>query len=544
MQVALYLRVSTDKQAEQGVSINDQLIQMQTWAASNNHEVVNVYEESATATDDKRQALLKMIEDAVSDEHPFDAIVVHSQSRFFRNAYQFAFYELKLTKNNVKLISITQPLSDDGSGAMMRQIVSVFDEYQSKECAKHVKRCMLENAKQGYANGAIAPFGYETIETEKKARSGYKKKYEINKAEADVVRLIFNLIINGHDGESFGLKKISEYLNLNGMLNRGRNWKSQRIHSLLHDSVYKGERIFNRKNSRNMTLRPESEWIVVAVPPIVSNADFDKAASILDARAPYHHKAKSIQSPSLLTGLLKCGKCKKGMVLMTGKSGKYTYYRCSTKLSAGISLCDCPNPPKQELEDLVLKVVIEKVLDPEHILVILNELKVSLANAAKPDLQKERDCQHKIGIILDKITKLYEKVAEGSLELSSSLKSFISNLDHEKEHLTTEGERLQKKHTLPLKNFGSQQVKAFSQAMKEVLLAKNNSYTKKYLQILVDRIEVRGQNLELTGRSLCLATAISRWKQGTPINGVPSLVSEWCARNDESGQWIEVVLVP
>ena len=55
MQVALYLRVSTDKQAEQGVSINDQLIQMQTWAASNGHEVVNVYEESATATDDKRQ---------------------------------------------------------------------------------------------------------------------------------------------------------------------------------------------------------------------------------------------------------------------------------------------------------------------------------------------------------------------------------------------------------------------------------------------------------------------------------------------------------
>jgi DNA invertase Pin-like site-specific DNA recombinase len=140
MQVALYLRVSTDKQAEQGVSINDQLIQMKTWAASNGHEVVNVYEEAATATDDRRQALLKMIEDAVSDEHPFDAIVVHSQSRFFRNAYQFAYYELKLTKSNVKLISITQPLSDDGGGAMMRQIVSVFDEYQSKECAKHVMR--------------------------------------------------------------------------------------------------------------------------------------------------------------------------------------------------------------------------------------------------------------------------------------------------------------------------------------------------------------------------------------------------------------------
>ena len=60
-------------------------------------------------------------------------------------------YIRQLAKHGVRLVSITQELGDDPSQAMMRQVIALFDEYQSRENAKHVLRAMKENARQGFA---------------------------------------------------------------------------------------------------------------------------------------------------------------------------------------------------------------------------------------------------------------------------------------------------------------------------------------------------------------------------------------------------------
>jgi hypothetical protein len=48
-----------------------------------------------------------MIERACDGEHAFEVIVVHSYSRFFRDAFGLEFYVRKLAKQGVKLVSIT-----------------------------------------------------------------------------------------------------------------------------------------------------------------------------------------------------------------------------------------------------------------------------------------------------------------------------------------------------------------------------------------------------------------------------------------------------
>src|SRR3546814_19772662 len=68
---------------------------------------------------------------------PFNFIIVHSFSRFFRDQFQLEFYVRRLAKNDIRLTSITQDLGDDPMSVMMRQIMALFDEYQSKENAKH-----------------------------------------------------------------------------------------------------------------------------------------------------------------------------------------------------------------------------------------------------------------------------------------------------------------------------------------------------------------------------------------------------------------------
>jgi len=202
MAVALYARVSTTRQAENDLSIPDQLKQMREWCAANGYAVAQEYiEPGASATDDKRPVFQQMIRETTLDPSPFEAVVVHSQSRFFRNSIDFGLYERKLNQADVRLISITQLTSEDASGDMVRKIFSVFDEFQSKETSKHTARSMLENARQGFFNGAHPPFGYKAIETEVQGNRGRKKKrFAIDEGEAEIVRRIFNLYIHGDKG--------------------------------------------------------------------------------------------------------------------------------------------------------------------------------------------------------------------------------------------------------------------------------------------------------------------------------------------------------
>ncbi len=83
-----------------------------------------------------------MIARACEDDHPIDVIVVHSFSRCFRDAFGLEMYIRKLAKHNMRLISITQELGDNPAQVMMRQVIALFDEYQSRENGKHQLRAI------------------------------------------------------------------------------------------------------------------------------------------------------------------------------------------------------------------------------------------------------------------------------------------------------------------------------------------------------------------------------------------------------------------
>ena len=165
MRAALYLRVSTKRQAEKDLSIPDQRKQLAVFCKQRGWTVAAEFVEPGASgtTDDRRPAFQAMLTAAQGSPRPFDVIVVHSFSRFFRDAYKFEYHRRKLAKGSVGVISMTQEVGEDPMGEMVRQILNLFDEYQSKENAKHVLRAMNENARQGYWNGARPPFGYAAV---------------------------------------------------------------------------------------------------------------------------------------------------------------------------------------------------------------------------------------------------------------------------------------------------------------------------------------------------------------------------------------------
>jgi site-specific DNA recombinase len=225
---ALYLRVSTGRQADSDLSIPDQRRQAQAYCKSKGWELVTEFiEPGQSATDERRPEFQRMIDAATTKPPAFDAIVVHSYSRFFRDQFQLEFYVRWLAKNGVRLVSITQELGDDPMSNMIRQIMALFDEYQSKENAKHTLRAMNENARQGFWNGSRAPIGYRIVDAGQRGQKT-KKTLEIDPLQAETVRLIFRLAREG-DGSSgtMGVKSVATHLNNNRIRTRdGGRWAS------------------------------------------------------------------------------------------------------------------------------------------------------------------------------------------------------------------------------------------------------------------------------------------------------------------------------
>ncbi len=237
---ALYLRVSTTRQAEVDLSIPDQRLQTAAYCERQSWRVVGEYvEPGASAIDDNGPEFQRMIERACDDDHPFEVITVHSFSRFFRDAFGLEMYIRKLAKHGVRLVSITQELGDDPAQIMMRQVIALFDEYQCRENAKHVLRAMKENARQRFYNGSHLPLGFALEEVEKRGHRT-KKKIIIDPVEAEIIRLIFDLFAYG-DGQSgpMGVKEVTKYLNAKGY--RTRLWGRfgvGPVHGILTNPVY------------------------------------------------------------------------------------------------------------------------------------------------------------------------------------------------------------------------------------------------------------------------------------------------------------------
>jgi len=354
LRAALYLRVSTARQAEHDVSIPDQKRQGEAYCQSRGCQLVETYvEPGASATNDRRPEFQRMIEAGASKPAPFDIVIVHSFSRFFRDHFELEFYVRKLAKNGVKLVSITQEIGDDPMHVMMRQIMALFDEYQSKENAKHVLRALKENARQGFWNGSLPPIGYRVVAAEQRGAK-VKKKLEIDPLHADTIRLIYQFALEG-DGTSgpMGEKNIAAYLNQRRIFTRdsGR-WGIGQVHRILTRPTYIGRHEFN-KRAKNKALEPASEIVTVEVPPLIDQATFDAVQAHLRARNPKVTPARVVSGPTLLTGICFCADCGGAMTLRTEKGGRYRYYTCSIKARQGETGCKGRSIPMEKLDNLV-----------------------------------------------------------------------------------------------------------------------------------------------------------------------------------------------
>lgn len=298
---AVYIRVSTDKQEELSPDAQKRLIL--EYAKQNDIIITEdgIFKDigiSGTKSENRPQ-FNKMIAEAKGKERPFDCILVWKFSRFARNQEESIVYKRLLKKNNVEVISISEPLPEGFVGELVERIFEWMDEYYSINLSGEVMRGMTQKVLNGGYLG-YQPMGYE------KANGGVPA---VDKENAKKIQLIFNKFVE----EGYGIASVSRYLNNNGILTRnGNKWERRSIEYILRNPFYTGKIRWNYGTHKGVRREnPESEWIIVdgSHDPIIEKELFDKAQEkLLSIKRPTGRRER-IAIQHWLSGILRCEKC-------------------------------------------------------------------------------------------------------------------------------------------------------------------------------------------------------------------------------------------
>jgi site-specific DNA recombinase len=300
---ALYARVSTEEQAREGQSIENQIDRLTAYAKFQGWQNVQVfadYGESAKSMDrPEMQRLIKLIKR--NKVAVVATMAVDRLSRDLLDMLQF----VQLCEEHGAAYVCAALNFDTGTpiGRMVLQILAAFAEFERSMIAARVKSNMTDIAQKQKRYMAMPPYGYELDE---------HKNLVVVPEEAQWVKQIADRFIAGH-----GYRKIASWLNELGVKTRkGNQWYSSTIRQILTNETYTGSLVWNRRyidKAGKHIWRDPSEWIVHenAHPAILSEEQWAEIQKRIKRRMP---KGGEKQMKYRLSGLLRCGECGQAMV--------------------------------------------------------------------------------------------------------------------------------------------------------------------------------------------------------------------------------------
>jgi site-specific DNA recombinase len=537
--VLVYTRTSTEKQALNALSQFDQERQILARCERDGDNVIGVFrEEGESGTNMKRPAFEQMIARATDGARSIDAILVYSFSRAFRNQFEQELTARALRKHKVELISFAEPLTKDASGDLFRKFIGIVNEFQSAETARATTRTMKENARRGYSNGGIIPFGYKSVDAEI-IGSKQKKKLAIEPVEAEIVVRAFDLAKNG-DGNSgpMGTKKIAMWFNEHGFRSRnGSLFGTGTVHEILTREAYTGVRRFNEFNRKGDGERKDTTEIVeYEIPAIIDRATFDAVNALMASRQPRAKGPRLTSAPSLLGGLVRCDcetSCALTIATGTSRTGKiYAYYKCiqATKQGrhkeAGGGNCVNRKVPRPVIEKLVVEALTDQLLQPERLTSILLALKSRRDERQASADRRIVDVARQATEAEERLGRLYAAIEAGTIDGTDlSLKERVSSLKAARDRAVEALDYAKKSSANPIE-IDPVAIDRFARLMREQLLSGDVAARKAYLSSVVDAIIVSEDKIRIIGSNDNIRSTFGPKGQPTPV--VRKSVQEWC----------------
>jgi site-specific DNA recombinase len=342
MNIAIYARVSSEKQAKEG-TIESQLEALRDFAKANNlsisHECIDDGVTGTTLTRPGLDYLRDLIADGL-----IQGILILSPDRLSRTqAHQILLMD-EFKKQNIQVIFTSQQFEDNAEGNLMLNIQAAVSEYERVKILDRTRRGRKYAVKNGQMLGSMSAYGYRFIPK----GEGKPARWEIEPREMEVVRLIFDLYVN----KRMKGTQIAQYLESEEIQTRSgtTKWWCSVVYRILKSEAYIGN-VYMYKNSYVEPLktpkskkyrkvknsaqkpRPREDWISIPVTPAIDQDLWNAAQALLKKNA---HSARRHNNKNeyLLRGLVVCGLC--GCMASGYVSHKSTFYSCGAKRNKNI----------------------------------------------------------------------------------------------------------------------------------------------------------------------------------------------------------------
>lgn len=368
-----------------------------------------------------------MIDDAKNGY--FDIVIVHKLDRFARNRADSAIYRRELSWHNVRLISVLENFDESPESIMLQSVIEGYNEYYSKNLRREVMKGLKENALSCRFTGGIPCLGYDIDKD--------TLKYVINPFEAEAVKLIFKMYLDGE-----GYTSIINTLNYKGFkTKKGNTFGKNSLYEILRNEKYTGVYVYNK----SVSARPDGKWnrhqsknedeiirIEGGIPRIISKEDFQKVQEKMTVRK---HKAASFKAKQeyLLSGKIKCGECGSSYAgnsrKASGKNPLYISYNCVKK--NGAVSCKNPGIRRDDLEQLILKKLSETVFNQKILPIIIANYNTYALSRNKEYLVASEELKRQITEVDKGISNIVDIVVKtGSIALTDKLKELEENKRH------------------------------------------------------------------------------------------------------------------
>ena len=321
METAIYVRVSTEEQAQEGFSIRAQEQKLKEFAKIKDWSIFKIYMDEGISGKNltERPAMQEMIADI--ERGLVKNVLVFKIDRLTRSTADLIYLIDLFNERDCAFNSLTESIdTQTPSGRMFSKIIGIFAEFERENIIERVKVGIERKVREGYSIGGKASYGYD--------RPKNQKIQTINEQEAEIVQEIFALYVN----QGVGINDIARRLNVRKVPTKeDTTWGSTSIRRLLANSNYVG-------NVRHHVRDEKNEYSVEGLhDAIISQEQFDTAQKLLENNRRANPR-KCPREDNYFSGFLVCDLCGYKMVthniykkLKDGTQSVTGSYRCANK---------------------------------------------------------------------------------------------------------------------------------------------------------------------------------------------------------------------
>ena len=439
IRTAIYIRVSTEEQAQHGYSIDAQQATLENYCKLYNRDIADIYIDRGISGKSivGRYELQRMLADVQKDK--FDEVIVWKISRLARKTIDLLKIVDDLARHNITFRSFSENFeTETPMGRFALQMMGAVGELERNTIIDNVKMGMEQRSRQGRWNGGIC-LGYRSQVSGDTSRGGNNTSLVIVAEEAMIIEKIFMMYSQGK-----GLRAIANYLNTEGYkTKRGNAFSTDSIKEIITNPLYIGKVRFNRyENWSEKRRKGKSESFVLVDgihEPIISPELWEKVQTIRKTKA--QRPTKNYEGNYVLTGLIKCPVCGATMVgtrttnkLKDGTKKVLRYYSCGSARTKGASVCGFNSVRADYIEAYVLKKINEVAHHPKVLKQILEKANKHNKQRIVP-MKKEVEVLNKSLASLQKSRKKYFDLYEAELIEKGLLNDHIQELNAEMENI-------------------------------------------------------------------------------------------------------------